>query len=253
MAPPAATHARARRGWYRDPRRPSNRLGRRPARRDQVSSRALMANATPIPASWDGRSARPGAEWSHDHRPRHHYHRDRPRDPPDLDLPARWATRRDHLQPVRGQGRRAVALPHRHPPAFPNRERRCGYRRGSDVHPLDQLGQRLATRRVRLTQRVGVTCPVSLGDPWRSGMLPLPLRHGHPSSPAHWPTGRSIDIGGHLLQWIDTPHVPGPWEAGVLFDVTTKPCSAGTCSPAPVRQRPRLPMASPTRPSPTTS
>jgi len=30
-----------------------------------------------------------------------------------------------------------------------------------------------------------------------------------------------IDIGGHVLQWIDTPHVPGPWEAGALFDQTT--------------------------------
>ena len=29
--------------------------------------------------------------------------------------------------------------------------------------------------------------------------------------------GEVIDIGGHLLEWIDTPHVPGPWEAGVLF------------------------------------
>jgi flavorubredoxin len=27
-----------------------------------------------------------------------------------------------------------------------------------------------------------------------------------------------LDIGGHRLQWLDTPHVPGPWEAGVLFD-----------------------------------
>jgi len=33
--------------------------------------------------------------------------------------------------------------------------------------------------------------------------------------------GEVIDTGGHLLQWIDTPHVPGPWEAGALFDQTT--------------------------------
>ena len=30
-----------------------------------------------------------------------------------------------------------------------------------------------------------------------------------------------IDIGGHRLRWIDTPHVPGPWEAGVLYDEST--------------------------------
>jgi flavorubredoxin len=39
--------------------------------------------------------------------------------------------------------------------------------------------------------------------------------------------GEIIDIGGHLLQWIDTPHVPGPWEAGVLFDQTTKTLFCG--------------------------
>jgi flavorubredoxin len=33
--------------------------------------------------------------------------------------------------------------------------------------------------------------------------------------------GEVIDNGGHLLRWIDTPHVPGPWEAGVVFDETT--------------------------------
>jgi flavorubredoxin len=30
-----------------------------------------------------------------------------------------------------------------------------------------------------------------------------------------------IDLGGLEVQWIDTPHVPGPWEAGVLFERTT--------------------------------
>jgi flavorubredoxin len=33
--------------------------------------------------------------------------------------------------------------------------------------------------------------------------------------------GEVIDVDGHQLQWIDTPHVPGPWEAGVLFDQST--------------------------------
>jgi flavorubredoxin len=30
-----------------------------------------------------------------------------------------------------------------------------------------------------------------------------------------------LDLTSHRLRWIDTPHVPGPWEAGVLFDETT--------------------------------
>jgi flavorubredoxin len=33
--------------------------------------------------------------------------------------------------------------------------------------------------------------------------------------------GEVLDLGSHRLRWIDTPHVPGPWEAGVLFDQTT--------------------------------
>ena len=39
--------------------------------------------------------------------------------------------------------------------------------------------------------------------------------------------GEVIDVGGHHLRWIDTPHVPGPWEAGVLFDETTKTLFCG--------------------------
>ncbi|MEY2398544.1 MAG: hypothetical protein QOJ00_1718 [Actinomycetota bacterium] len=35
------------------------------------------------------------------------------------------------------------------------------------------------------------------------------------------------DIGGHTLQWFDTPHVPHGWEAGVLYDATTKTLFCG--------------------------
>lgn len=34
--------------------------------------------------------------------------------------------------------------------------------------------------------------------------------------------GETLDIGGHRLRWIDTPHVPHAWEAGLLFDETTR-------------------------------
>ena len=30
-----------------------------------------------------------------------------------------------------------------------------------------------------------------------------------------------VDLGGFRVRWMDTPHVPGPWEAGVLFEETT--------------------------------
>jgi flavorubredoxin len=39
--------------------------------------------------------------------------------------------------------------------------------------------------------------------------------------------GEMIQVGDHRLAWIDTPHVPGPWEAGVLFDHTTQTLFCG--------------------------
>ena len=39
--------------------------------------------------------------------------------------------------------------------------------------------------------------------------------------------GEVLDVGGHQLRWIDTPHVPGPWEAGVLFDESTATLFSG--------------------------
>ena len=39
--------------------------------------------------------------------------------------------------------------------------------------------------------------------------------------------GESLDIGGHVLQWFDTPHVPHAWEAGLLYDTTTKTLFCG--------------------------
>ena len=63
-----------------------------------------------------------------------------------------------------------------------------------------------------------------------------------------------IDNGGHLLQWIDTPHVPGPWEAGVLYDQNNEDAVLRRpVLPHGPRARPPPPTASPTQPSPTTS
>jgi flavorubredoxin len=39
--------------------------------------------------------------------------------------------------------------------------------------------------------------------------------------------GEKLDIGGHVVQWFDTPHVPHAWEAGVLYDATTKTLFCG--------------------------
>ena len=39
--------------------------------------------------------------------------------------------------------------------------------------------------------------------------------------------GEELDIGGHIVQWLDTPHVPHAWEAGLLYDTTTKTLFCG--------------------------
>jgi len=33
--------------------------------------------------------------------------------------------------------------------------------------------------------------------------------------------GEALDLGGKRVRWIDTPHVPHGWDAGLLFDETT--------------------------------
>lgn len=39
--------------------------------------------------------------------------------------------------------------------------------------------------------------------------------------------GEKLDIGGHVMQWFDTPHTPHAWEAGVLYDTTTRTLFCG--------------------------
>jgi len=39
--------------------------------------------------------------------------------------------------------------------------------------------------------------------------------------------GETLDIGGHVFQWFDSPHVPHAWEAGVLYDATTRTLFCG--------------------------
>lgn len=59
-----------------------------------------------------------------------------------------------------------------------------------------------------------IGCMVSIGD----------LADRPPRALAN---GEKLDIGGHTLQWFDTPHVPHAWEAGVLYDATTKTLFCG--------------------------
>lgn len=59
-----------------------------------------------------------------------------------------------------------------------------------------------------------IGCMVSIGD--LADRPPRPLADGE-----------TLDIGGHVVQWFDTPHVPHSWEAGVLYDTTTKTLFCG--------------------------
>jgi flavorubredoxin len=53
-----------------------------------------------------------------------------------------------------------------------------------------------------------IGCMVSVGD--LADRPPRPLADGE-----------VLDIGGHRLRWLDTPHVPHGWDAGLVFDETT--------------------------------
>jgi flavorubredoxin len=59
-----------------------------------------------------------------------------------------------------------------------------------------------------------IGCMVSLND--LADRPPRPLADGE-----------VLDIGGHRIRWIDTPHVPHAWEAGVIYDETTRTLFCG--------------------------
>jgi flavorubredoxin len=39
--------------------------------------------------------------------------------------------------------------------------------------------------------------------------------------------GEVVDTGGHRMRWIDTPHVPHAWEAGLFYDETSRTLLCG--------------------------
>ena len=59
-----------------------------------------------------------------------------------------------------------------------------------------------------------IGCMVSLND--LADRPPRPLADGE-----------VLDIGGHRMRWIYTPHVPHGWETGVFYDETTKTLLCG--------------------------
>jgi flavorubredoxin len=59
-----------------------------------------------------------------------------------------------------------------------------------------------------------IGCMVSLGD--LADRPPRPLDDGE-----------CLELGGHVMQWFDTPHVPHGWDAGVMYDQTTRTLFCG--------------------------
>jgi len=59
----------------------------------------------------------------------------------------------------------------------------------------------------------GLACMVSLND--LADRPPVPM------------ADEPIDIGGHVLRFLPTPHVPHNWESGLWYDETTRTLLAG--------------------------
>jgi flavorubredoxin len=45
--------------------------------------------------------------------------------------------------------------------------------------------------------------------------------------PVAWPDSDELDLGGHVVSLLPTPHVPHGWEAQVVFDRTTRTLLCG--------------------------
>ena len=85
-----------------------------------------------------------------------------------------------------------------------------------------RIDERVAGRRTRRAGRArhaeimhGATgCRVSIAD-----MADRP--------PRVLANNEAVDIGGKRIRYIDTPHVPHGWDAGVIFDETTRTLFCG--------------------------
>lgn len=60
----------------------------------------------------------------------------------------------------------------------------------------------------------GIGCMVSIGD--QADRPPRPLADGE-----------VLDLGGHRMCWLDTPHLPHGWDAGVMYDESSRTLLCG--------------------------
>jgi flavorubredoxin len=88
---------------------------------------------------------------------------------------------------------------------------------GFGHYEADECGSMNEWLEVAPNAQVGASataCMVSVGD---QSVRP----------PVAFTDAGTYDLGGHVMRWIDTPHVPHAWEAGVLYDETTKTLLCG--------------------------
>ena len=78
---------------------------------------------------------------------------------------------------------------------------------------------------MRLDERVARRRAAGHRCPGRDRLHGVHRRSRRPTTPLTH--GETLDIGGHVVQWFDTPHVPHGWEAGVLYDATTRTLFCG--------------------------
>jgi flavorubredoxin len=52
--------------------------------------------------------------------------------------------------------------------------------------------------------------------------------------------GAELDLGRHRIQWLDTPHVPHGWDAGLIWEFTTKTLFCGDLFTQPGAELPPM-------------
>ena len=75
-------------------------------------------------------------------------------------------------------------------------------------------------------------------NPWLAAAPQAQVAHGRTAcmvslddladrAPRPLADGEALDLGGKLVRWRDTPHVPHGWEAGLIFEETTRTLFCG--------------------------
>ena len=147
-------------------------------------------------------------------------HRDRRQDLSSVDVRAADRPDRLHLQPVPDRCRRAAAVPLR-----PSRDVSADLAGGRQRDPARE------TALDDLQPRRGATSSGALNE-WLAAAPNATPAHGQVGvniwltdmanrGPRTLKNDEVIDLGGKQVRWLDTPHVPHNWDAGLIYEETT--------------------------------